>query len=62
MSILIEREADRLVARIPKWVSTFVNWSAKFSVYGSRWIPKCIRQIPLQLGCFVVKLYARGYL
>lgn len=62
MSILIEREADRLVQSMPVAVVTFVNWSAKFSIQGPRWIPAFIRRVPLHMACFVVKLYVKGYL
>ena len=62
MSILIEREADRLVQSMPASVVALVNWAAKFSVNGPRWIPVVLRRVPLHLGCFVVKLYVKGYL
>jgi hypothetical protein len=61
MSALIERQAADLVQSMPPWLSRFLNWSVKFWTRGPRWIPGLVRRTPLEIGSFVVKLYARGY-
>lgn len=56
------QEVADLKARCPSWLPGYLNWSARYAVNGPRWLPRLLRWLPLNLGCFVLMVYAKGWL
>lgn len=55
-------EIAALKARCPSWLPGYLERTARFSVYGPRWVPRWLRWLPLRFGCGVLMLYVRGWL
>lgn len=59
---VLPHEVRELRARLPRWVEPFNERALRFARRAPGWVPPFVRWMPLRLGCYVVRLYARGWL
>lgn len=59
----MQSEIEVLRQILPQWWCPLVKWGASFSTRGPRWLPRCIRRMPIlfagEIGRFYVKQVRR---
>ncbi len=57
-----EQQALELQTRLPQWFGPYLQRASRYVLEGPRWMPRCLRRVPLEAGCVVAKVYAGRWL